>query len=167
MIDVGQGPPKLLDPVGGVRGETDGVVQVPLGRFEFGSLLIANRGRRRPAGHEPDRMAAVPLDVHLAFQHPTLLEGDERLAHGGGTFAESVADQAPEALAAIGPQFAALAGDVLEDPPAQGRGANGVERGLDRSSISVHAPCLPTTPFGVTRKLPECHPTPSAAVHFD
>jgi hypothetical protein len=82
-------------------------------------MALRYRARRFSSGHEPDGLAAVPLKVHLAFEQPSPLEGDECLAHPGGTVVEGVADLALQAVSRIGSQFATLLGDVLKDSAAQ------------------------------------------------
>ena len=116
----------------------------PVGRQSWGG---------RVAGHEPDGVAALPGKVHLTSEQPGLLQGDERLAHRVGTLTERVADLAPEALPGIGPQLAALVGDVIQNPATQGSGLDRVERPLRTIGVSLHTPCLPATPFGLTSEL--------------
>ena len=129
---------------------------------------VGRRGRRGwVGGNEPDGLAAVPRKVHLTFEQPGLLQGDERLAHRGGTLTERVADLAPEALPGIGPQLAALVGDVIQDPATPASGLDGVERPLRTIGVSLHAPCLPATPFGLTSELHKSQEGLTVSGHFN
>lgn len=75
-------------------------------------------GPRAPRG-QPDGLTAVALEIHLSMEPAAPLEANERLADAGGTLPEGVAELTSKAVGGIACQFAALFGDVLEDPVAQ------------------------------------------------
>ena len=107
-------------------------------------LRCAGRNRTWAPRGEPDGLTAMALEIHLSLEPAAPLEAYERLADAVGTFPEGVADLAPKAVRGIACQFAALLGDVLEDPVAQGLDPDGVERTAGGMGCIAHTPCVPT-----------------------
>lgn len=97
----------------------------------------------------------MPLEVHLAFEQPVPLEGDERLADPGGALCQGVRDVTSQTLTRFGSHFAALSGDVLDDAAAQRSGPAGLGRTPGTMGFVAHTPGLPITPSGVTRERDE------------